>query len=153
MVQPLAGVLEACLYADDLDAARRFYAGTLGLEVVAHERDRHVFFRAGASTMFLVFNPVRTAVVPDDAASGIVVPPHGATGPGHVAFMVADADLDGWRSHLAVQGITIEREITWPRGGRSLYVRDPAGNSIELASPRLWGFREARRLDAPASGG
>jgi hypothetical protein len=32
--------------------------------------------------------------------------------------------------------------VRWPRGGRSLYVRDPGGNSIELASPRIWGFSE-----------
>jgi hypothetical protein len=31
----------------------------------------------------------------------------------------------------------------WPRGGMSLYVRDPAGNCVELASPRLWEFTDA----------
>ena len=147
MVPPLAGVLEACLYADDLAAAYRFYAGTLGLEAIAREEDRHVFFRAGASTMFLVFNPARTADLHEENAGRIAVPPHGATGPGHVAFAVADADLDDWRSHLSARGIRLEREITWPHGGRSLYVRDPAGNSIELASPRLWGLREPPRPD------
>ncbi|HUF29027.1 MAG TPA: VOC family protein [Gemmatimonadaceae bacterium] len=145
MVQPLAGVLEACLYADDLDAAHGFYAGALGLEMIARDSDRHLFFRAGASTMFLVFNAARTSQSPDnDTAGAIAAPPHGATGPGHVAFTVADAELDDWRSHLAAHGISIEREISWPRGGRSLYVRDPAGNSIELASPRLWGLGEPR---------
>jgi catechol 2,3-dioxygenase-like lactoylglutathione lyase family enzyme len=90
--------------------------------------------------MFLVFNPARTADVHEENAGSIAVPPHGATGPGHVAFAVADADLDDWRSHLSARRITIEREISWPNGGRSLYLRDPAGNSIELASPRLWGL-------------
>ena len=140
MVPPLEGVLEACLYADDLDAAHSFYAGALGLAVVARDDDRHLFFRAGDSTMFLVFNPARTADVHEENAGSIAVPPHGATGPGHVAFAVADADLDDWRSHLSARRITIEREISWPNGGRSLYLRDPAGNSIELASPRLWGL-------------
>jgi catechol 2,3-dioxygenase-like lactoylglutathione lyase family enzyme len=147
MLQPLAGVLEACLYADDLDAAHRFYAGVLGLEAIARDADRHLFFRSGSSTMFLVFNPARTAVVHEENAGSIAVPPHGATGPGHVAFAVADADLDEWHSHLSERGITIEREITWPNGGRSLYVRDPAGNSIELASPRLWKLGEPPRVD------
>ncbi len=145
MVQPLAGVLEACLYADDLDAAHRFYAGVLGLEAIARDGDRHLFLRAGDSTMFLVFNPARTADVHEESAGSIAVPPHGATGPGHVAFAVAEADLDEWHSHLSARGITIEREITWPNGGRSLYVRDPAGNSIELASPLLWGLRDPSR--------
>jgi catechol 2,3-dioxygenase-like lactoylglutathione lyase family enzyme len=148
MVQPLAGVLEACLYADDLDAAHRFYTGVLGLEAISRDGDRHLFFRAGDSTMFLVFNPVRTAEVHEETASSIAVPPHGATGPGHVAFAVADADIDEWRRHLSARGITIEREIIWPNGGRSLYVRDPAGNSIELASPRLWGLSDPSRPTA-----
>jgi catechol 2,3-dioxygenase-like lactoylglutathione lyase family enzyme len=29
-----------------------------------------------------------------------------------------------------------------PRGGRSFYFRDPAGNSLELATPRIWGLPE-----------
>ncbi len=30
-------------------------------------------------------------------------------------------------------------EVNWDQGGTSLYFRDPAGNSIELAPPTLWG--------------
>ena len=30
-------------------------------------------------------------------------------------------------------------EVPWPEGGRSIYFRDPAGNSLELAPPTLWG--------------
>ena len=36
--------------------------------------------------------------------------------------------------------MTIEQEVDWPRGGRSFYFRDPAGNSLELATPRIWGL-------------
>ena len=39
---------------------------------------------------------------------------------------------------LAEQRVAIEREVDWPGGGFSLYFRDPAGNSLELATPRLW---------------
>ena len=28
--------------------------------------------------------------------------------------------------------------IHWPRGGASLYLRDPAGNSVELAPGKIW---------------
>jgi catechol 2,3-dioxygenase-like lactoylglutathione lyase family enzyme len=55
---------------------------------------------------------------------------------------VPAASLDAWRGHLAACGVVVEKEVAWPRGGRSLYVRDPAGNSVELASPRIWGLRE-----------
>ncbi|TIX39705.1 MAG: glyoxalase/bleomycin resistance/extradiol dioxygenase family protein, partial [Mesorhizobium sp.] len=27
-----------------------------------------------------------------------------------------------------------------PQGGRSIYIRDPSGNSIEFAEPRIWGI-------------
>jgi catechol 2,3-dioxygenase-like lactoylglutathione lyase family enzyme len=54
------GVLETCLYADDLGAAERFYGDVLALPVHARAAGRHVFFRCGAS-MLLVFQPERTA--------------------------------------------------------------------------------------------
>ena len=31
-----------------------------------------------------------------------------------------------------------EREITWPLGGRSVYVRDPSGNSVEFVEGEIW---------------
>ena len=133
------GVLEACLYAPDLEAAARFYTEVLGLEPFASDPDRHVFFRTGSENVFLLFNPSRTR---EAAGDGILVPPHGATGAGHVAFAVSEADLSAWRARLAEAGVAIEAEVVWPRGGRSIYVRDPAGNSVELASPKLWGLPE-----------
>jgi hypothetical protein len=38
-----------------------------------------------------------------------------------------------------MHGVAIEKEIDWQEGGASLYLRDPAGNSIELAPPTIWG--------------
>ena len=62
-----------------------------------------------------------------------------------MAFRVNDAELAGWRDRLQAANVAIETEIRWPAGGRSLYFRDPAGNSIELATPRVWGFAEVHR--------
>jgi catechol 2,3-dioxygenase-like lactoylglutathione lyase family enzyme len=129
-------VLETCLYARDLAAAERFYADVLGLEVLGRVGGRHVFFRLGRG-MFLVFDPDATSVAP---GHGVPVPTHGARGPGHVAFAVPGSALDGWRAHLSRLGVSVEAEVAWPRGGRSLYVRDPAGNSVELAAPGIWGL-------------
>ena len=138
------GVLEACLYARDLDAAARFYTEVLGLDAFASEPGRHMFFHTGSANVFLLFNPERTREAAETRRTGIPVPPHGATGAGHVAFAVAEADLGAWRDSLAAAGVAIEAEISWPQGGHSLYVRDPAGNSVELASPTLWGLPESR---------
>ena len=136
------GVLEACLYARDLDAAARFYRDVLGLASFAQEAGRHVFFRCGAHGVFLLFNPERTRE-PAERGGGIPVPTHGTTGEGHVAFAVSESDLERWRRRLAGAGVSIEAEISWPRGGHSIYVRDPAGNSVELATPKLWGLPDA----------
>lgn len=132
------GVLEACLYAENLATCAAFYTDVLGLEPFAREGDRHVFFRSGASSVFLLFNPARTA----EPSGELPVPPHGAVGAGHVAFAIAEADHDRWLERLAAQEVAVESRIEWPRGGRSIYVRDPAGNSVELATPRLWGIME-----------
>jgi catechol 2,3-dioxygenase-like lactoylglutathione lyase family enzyme len=135
MPPPILGTLESALYATDLAAAEAFYAGVLGLPVVARVPGRHLFFRTGTS-MLLVFDPAATRQPP--APGALPVPPHGAEGAGHYCLTVARTDLDRWRAHLMAAGIAIEAEVTWPRGGRSLYVRDPAGNSVEFADAALW---------------
>jgi catechol 2,3-dioxygenase-like lactoylglutathione lyase family enzyme len=132
------GVLETCLYAADLDAAETFYGEVLGLHMVAHVAERHVFFACGAG-MLLIFDPERTATSAGQVG-GVPVPPHGAHGAGHVCFRVEEGELPRWRERLQHAGIPIEAEINWPRGGTSLYVRDPAGNSVELAPARIWGL-------------
>lgn len=130
-------VLESCLCVDDLDAAARFYTEVLGLELVAREPGRHVFFRCGTS-MVLLFNPVATAA--PTRVNGPLMLPHGTTGAGHLAFRATAEELSAWREHFAAMGVRIESEIEWPEAGRSLYFRDPAGNLLELAPPKLWGL-------------
>ena len=89
--------------------------------------------------MLLIFNPAETAQPPTDPA--LPVPPHGARGPGHLAFAATADELDRWRARLEAAGVAIEADFRWPgSNARSLYVRDPAGNSVEFAEPRLWGF-------------
>ena len=131
---PILGTLESALYADDLAAAEDFYGGVLGLKRIQRQEGRHVFFASGAS-MLLIFVPAATRVA---AAAAIRVPVHGASGPGHYCFSVEPEALDRWRTYLPGKGIEIETEITWPNGARSIYVRDPAGNSVEFAEPGLW---------------
>jgi catechol 2,3-dioxygenase-like lactoylglutathione lyase family enzyme len=133
-------VLESSLYCPDLDAAEHFYRNVFGLEVVARQAGRHVFLRCGQG-MVLLFNPDATA---DSAVptGGPPMVPHGAHGPGHLAFRMPERDIDRWRAHLTTVDVPIEAEVHWPQGGYSLYLRDPAGNSVELATAALWGFAE-----------
>jgi catechol 2,3-dioxygenase-like lactoylglutathione lyase family enzyme len=128
---PIETVVETAIYADDLNLAESFYSTVLGLPVIGREQGRHVFFRVGSSTVLLVFNP-------DTTIRGEILPSHGARGPGHFALGIPASSLDAWRSHLVACGIRIEKEVTWPLGGRSLYFRDPAGNAVELITPGVW---------------
>lgn len=132
------GILETALYCDDLDAATSFYHSLFGLEVIARQPARHVFFRCGTGVL-LIFNP-RETIEESTAIDGANVPGHGATGPGHMAFCVDARDIDRWRERFVRNGVPIESEVRWPHGGQSIYVRDPAGNSIEVATPELWGL-------------
>jgi catechol 2,3-dioxygenase-like lactoylglutathione lyase family enzyme len=131
------GVLETVLYARDLDAAEAFYRDVLGLEPFARAAGRHLFYRCGDQVL-LLFNPDATRVPP--AAGALPVPPHGANGEGHVCFRASGEEIDAWRAALEAKGVAIEADFEWPGGGRSIYFRDPAGNCLEFAEPRIWGL-------------
>ena len=136
MTRPAFRILETALYASDLDAAERFYGGLLGLEKAQRAGDRHVFYR-GAGAMLLIFDPAATR---RPAEGGPPVPVHGATGPGHVCFAAEAGEIDAWRARFIAAGVAIDADFRWKNGARSLYIRDPAGNSVEFAEPALWGF-------------
>lgn len=133
---PPRATLESALYADDLAAAEVFYKDVIGLPLVLRQPGRHVFFRVGSSIL-LVFNPAATAK-PQTGLAALEVPAHGSVGAGHYCFAVPGETLEGWKHYLTDQDIPIDADIVWPNGARSIYVRDPAGNSIEFAEPALW---------------
>lgn len=124
-------VFESVLYADDLAAAVAFYRDVLGLELISRI-DLMVVFRC-AGGVLLIFNPKLSS------APGRDIPAHGRSGEGHLAFAATDAEREEWKRRLIAANVPIEAEIDWKQGGRSLYIRDPAGNSIEFAPLTLWG--------------
>lgn len=134
MPDPPQAVLETALYVDDLDEAARFYAEVIGLEEVQRVPGRHVFFGCG-SGMVLLFDPQASA----RPSNGLPVPVHGAQGPGHMCFRVPGPTLEGWVQWFARRDVPIEADFHWPNGARSIYARDPSGNSIEVSEAKLWG--------------
>ena len=130
------GVLEAAVYVTDLDATEAFYSGLLGLEVITRVEGRHVFFRCGESVILtFIANATQIPPAPD---ARLPVPPHGATGPGHVCIASDAQTLEDWETYLKDNDVEIEADFTWPVGARSIYLRDPAGNSVEIADRGLW---------------
>jgi catechol 2,3-dioxygenase-like lactoylglutathione lyase family enzyme len=129
----IKAVVETAIYVDDLDAAEEFYRQVLGLPVIAREPCRHVFFQVGDSNVLLAFLAQATL-------KGDQLPAHGASGPGHFALGIEAESFDTWRKLLHGHGVAVEKEVEWPRGGKSIYFRDPSGNSVELVTPGVWGL-------------
>ena len=91
----------------------------LGLDLLETPTNISAAFRLGDGGVLLLFDPARSSL------PGRPVPSHGASGAGHV-----DA--------LRRAGVAIEQEVTWSERGRSVYARDPAGNSVELVEGEAW---------------
>jgi catechol 2,3-dioxygenase-like lactoylglutathione lyase family enzyme len=132
-------VYETVLYAADLPAAAAFYSDVLGLRLFENVSEFGAVFQLDDGGMFLIFEPSRSS------APGRDLPSHGAAVSGHVAFTVEPGSLDAFEAHLRRRGVEIECDSPKDWGGRSLYVRDPAGNVVELVDGGAWQPRD----DAP----
>jgi catechol 2,3-dioxygenase-like lactoylglutathione lyase family enzyme len=131
----IKGIVETALYVDDLDRARVFYAGTLGLKPIMADH-RFAAFEAGGRSVLLLF--LRGAGLQPVAMERGFIPPHDGSGPLHIAFAIGQDEFPDWEARLGKAGIEIIGRAEWPRGGRSLYFRDPDGHLVELATPGLW---------------
>ncbi len=130
-------ILETVLYADDLSAMAAFYTQVIGLELIGESDSLSIALRVSPGAVLLVFDPGLSAV------PGRTVPSHGYLGPGHLAFSIEPDSLASWRDHLKARSVPIEQEIDWParpgrKPGHSIYIRDPAGHSVELITADIW---------------
>jgi len=135
MAPRVGHLLETSLYVEDLDRAQAFYQRIFGFE--AYLRDSRMcglgvpgdgvllLFRRGGSTQ------------PSPTPTGDI-PAHDGQGNLHLCFAIPVGELEAWMRHLAAEGVAVESRVTWPRGGVSLYFRDPDGHSLEVATPGLW---------------
>jgi catechol 2,3-dioxygenase-like lactoylglutathione lyase family enzyme len=131
----LARVLETALYVDDLERAARFYEEILDLRPLTADARLRAYDVGGASVLLLFRRGSTLATV---HLPGGVIPPHDGSGPVHVAFAVSAEDLAVWEQRLRRQAVAVEGRTDWPRGGKSLYFRDPDGHLLELATPGVW---------------
>ena len=136
MAPTLTGLMETCLYVDDMERARAFYRRLLGLDPLFAEERITVFRLPDASALILF---ARGATLEAVETPGGSIPPHDGQGPSHVALGIAESDVDAWRAHLIACGIAIESEVAWSaERGHSLYFRDPDGHAGELVTRGLW---------------
>lgn len=132
----VTGVLETALYVDDLPRAIAFYQRLFGFRVLQEDHRFCAFDVAGRSVLLLFLRGASRESVP--LPWGHTIPPHDGNGPWHFAFSIPRGSDAAWETHIRDTGITIESIVTWPRGGRSLYFRDPDGHAVELLTPGVW---------------
>ncbi len=136
----LTGLHHITLICADMDRSTAFYRDVLGLGIVRDATSdddpgtRHVWFGAVDGTPGRLISLMEYPHLPEGAVG------RGSTH--HFALAVESAEeLDAWRDYLTGQDVACS-EI-FDRGGfRSLYVRDPDGHMIEIAT-RLLGAAAA----------
>ncbi len=131
----LSHLLESALYVDDLDRSEAFYARVLGLPRFLRD-ERMCGLGVPGSIVLLLFRR-GASTEPTKTPTGDI-PPHDAHGRQHLCFAMPWGELAAWEAQLAAHAIALESRVTWPRGGTSLYFRDPDGHSLEIATPGLW---------------
>lgn len=127
----IEGLDHLVLTVSDLDATLRFYEGILGLRAerfVAADGGERLALRLGAQKINL-------------HEAGAEYAPHAARPlPGSADLcLLTSTPLGQWQAHLDAQGVQVELGPV-PRSGatgpiRSIYIRDPDGNLIEIAEP------------------
>ena len=131
----LTGILETALHVADLQRAARFYEDVIGLHRLEGD-DRFRAYEVAGRDVLLLFKLGGTDT-PLQLPGGLI-PPHGGSGHLHVAFGIEASELSAWEKHLARHGVAIESRVRWPRGGVSVYFRDPDGHLLELATRGTW---------------
>jgi catechol 2,3-dioxygenase-like lactoylglutathione lyase family enzyme len=131
----LSRVLETALYVADLDRAAAFYSDVMGLPCI-HADHRMRAYDVGGNGVLLLF-PQGGSLQPIETPGGSI-PPHDGAGPMHVAFSIGRDELEAWQDHLQRAGVDLEGRTEWPRGGVSVYFRDPDDHLLEIATPGLW---------------
>ncbi|MDQ2949403.1 MAG: VOC family protein [Acidobacteriota bacterium] len=132
---PVGSVLETCLNVDDVDRSMEFYQRIFGFPKLSSDH-RFCALNVSGRQVLLLFRKGATAepvTIP-----GGRIPGHGASGQMHLAFTIDATDEEHWRHWLAQNDVAIESRVEWPRGGASLYFRDPDSHLLELITPGCW---------------
>ncbi|WP_210493983.1 VOC family protein [Patulibacter sp. SYSU D01012] len=118
-------VVELTIETDDLAGLERFYTRAFGLEVLSRDDDR-IWLKLGERTRLGLWTPGKKEF--DDEGGRHV----------HFAMSAAPRRLDAICARLRDElGVDVEGPVEHDGGDRSIYLRDPAGNLVEV-----WDFFE-----------
>jgi catechol 2,3-dioxygenase-like lactoylglutathione lyase family enzyme len=131
----IEGLLETSLYARDRERTAGFYCELFGFKTLV-DTPRLTALEIPGRSVLLIFQAGETEADIVDARGAI--PGHDGRGRLHLALSISAETLVEWRARLATRNIPLAGEYRWPRGGISLYFRDPDDALVELATPGLW---------------
>ena len=129
------GVAETAIYVENVARSAEFYQRLFGLRKLLSD-DQFCALEVPGNAVFLLFQ--KNSRHEAFQTPGGAIPAHGANGEIHFAFKVSRDSLDSCAAELQSQGIPIESKVDWPRGGSSLYIRDPDNHLVELITPGCW---------------
>jgi catechol 2,3-dioxygenase-like lactoylglutathione lyase family enzyme len=129
------GIVETALDVVDVARSVEFYERLFGLRRIAGD-DRFCAFAVPGNAVLLLF---KTGGTPHSIPTpGGMSPPHDGSGRMHFAFKISAESVEACERELAAQSVAIESKVHWPRGGVSLYFRDPDEHLVELITPGCW---------------
>ena len=131
----LNGIVETALYVEDIARSAAFYERLFALRRLSCD-DRFCAFEVPGNAVLLLFK--KGATLAAAAIPGGMIPLHDASGRMHLAFKISSESLAACERELLESHIAIESRVDWPRGGTSLYFRDPDGHLVELITPGCW---------------
>jgi len=138
----VASLLETGLYVANPERSASFYGRLFGFPVIFSDGDRLMVLAMPGNSVLLLFR-VGASTQPMPSPGGII-PPHDGHGTTHFAFQAGEGGLAAWESALAAEQIEIESRVQWPKGGTSIYFRDPDGHLVEVVEGDIWGLEKLR---------
>jgi catechol 2,3-dioxygenase-like lactoylglutathione lyase family enzyme len=129
VVPRLDGVLETALYVADIARSAEFYRTLFGFEVI--DTGERLWALSVADRQILL-------LCQKGASAELAAGSHDGGGRLHLAFAIPVGELPAWEAWFGQHGVVIEERRTWERGGCSLYIRDPDGHLVEVATPGVW---------------